>query len=229
MIQGPFFSKDSQCDLWLWFLKKTHTFDRSWNRVSFNWIWTHPVALSDLSINSSSRPKKETPRGNLCKISASYGLENQQYLSYWAMFLWQHNSALADIGKGVKYSLTAGGLSGISITVESLQTDWSPKTQDTGETRAGMRAHFLNGLRVCTGIVPKIATFIQFMCEKGKKKDKTVGLRRKTVEKAIWVYIQLWVQNVIDGNLPKIPLLILKALFWDHKGLKWLNSSRSPK
>lgn len=39
------------------------------------------------------------------------------------MFLWQHNSALADIGKGVKYSLTAGGLSGISITVESLQTD----------------------------------------------------------------------------------------------------------
>lgn len=83
------------------------------------------------------------------------------------MFLWQHNSALADIGKGVKYSLTAGGLSGISITVESLQTDGSPKTQDTGETRAGMRAYFLNGLRVCTGIVPKIAAFIQFMCERG--------------------------------------------------------------
>lgn len=150
----------------------------------------------------------------MCKISASYGFKNQQYLSYWAMFLWQHNSALADIGKGVKYSLTAGGLSGISITVESLQTDWSPKTQDTGEMRAGMHAHFLNGLRVCTGIVPKIATFIQFMCEKGGEK-KMVS--------------PLWVLNVIDDNIPKIPLLILKALFWDHKGLKWLNGSRSPK
>lgn len=116
------------------------------------------------------------------------------------MFLWQHNSALADIGKGVKYSLTAGGLSGISITVESLQTDWSPKTQGTGEKRAGMCAYFLNGLKVCNRHCAQNCCIHTIHVWKGMRKKEMVlpfewihvkklklwNWEEKTVEKAIY-------------------------------------------
>lgn len=113
-----------------------NAFKQRWHWDCFNRIWTHPGTLSNLSKNCSSYLKKETPWGMLCKFCTDQKPCTDQKSTVFKLLrsvFYSNTSALADIGKGVKYSLTAGGLSWISVAVALLQTAWSLKTRDTGE------------------------------------------------------------------------------------------------